>query len=46
MVDRSGDSSELENEQVSARRSARDPQPAKRYLGKDWDVDEENDLTD
>jgi hypothetical protein len=45
VVDESEDSSESENEQVSARRSARNPQPAKRYLGKDWDVDGESDST-
>ena len=43
VVDENEDNSESENEQVSARRSTRDRQPAKRYLGKDWNTDDESD---
>ena len=43
VVDQSESSSESENKQVSARRSTRDRQPAKRYLVEDWDIDGESD---
>ena len=43
VVDGSEDSSESENEQVSARRSARDQRPTDRFLNRDLDVDDESD---
>ena len=43
VVDGSGDSSESENEQVSARRSARDRRPTDQFLNRDLDADDESD---
>ena len=43
MVDEEEGSSESENEQVSARRSARDRRPTEQYKYRDLDVDEESD---
>ena len=43
VVDENEDSSETENEQVSARRSTRNRQPTKQYNHDDWDIDGESD---
>ena len=43
VVDRSENSSESENEQISARRSTRDRRPTDRFKNRDLDVDDESD---
>ena len=42
VVDKSGDNSESENEQVSARRSVRNRRPTDRFLNRDLDTDDES----
>ena len=43
VIDRSENSSESENEQISARRSTRDRRPTDRFKNRDLDVNDESD---